>query len=107
MGVGAHGFTGHQRYWNTSNLQEYIPKAVSGNSVIGGFEDLTQEQLIMEKVLFGLRMNEGIPQDLVPENRREQIQTWVKDGFLLIDKKRLKTTVRGQLVLDELSLRLI
>jgi len=107
LGVGAHGFTGHQRYWNTSNLQEYIQKAVSGNSVIGGFEDLTQEQLIMEKVLFGLRMNEGIPQDLVPENRREQIQTWVKDGFLLIDKKRLKTTVRGQLVLDELSLRLI
>jgi len=66
LGVGAHGFTGRQRYWNTSNLQEYIKKAVSGNPVLEGFEDLTQEQLIMEKVLFGLRMNEGIPQDLVP-----------------------------------------
>ena len=113
LGVGAHGFTGRRRYWNTSNLQDYIRRSGSGEQVIGGpnviegYEDLTEEQLIMEKVLFGLRMNEGIPWDLVPAARQKLIQTWIKDGFLLLEAGQLKTTNRGRLILDELSARLI
>jgi oxygen-independent coproporphyrinogen-3 oxidase len=107
LGVGAHGFDGRRRHWNTANLQEYIQKAVSGKPVIGGFEDLTDLQLTMEKVLFGLRMNEGVPLDLVPSDRQGLVQTWIRDGFLLLEGKTLKTTDRGRLVLDELSARLI
>jgi coproporphyrinogen III oxidase-like Fe-S oxidoreductase len=77
------------------------------DSAIEGFEDLTDNQLAMEKVLFGLRMNEGIPWGMVPSPKTELIQTWIKDGFLLLDKGNLKTTDRGRLVLDELSTRLI
>ena len=66
LGVGAHGFDGRRRYWNTSNLQDYIQRGGSGEQVIEGFEDLSDTQLSMEKILFGLRMNEGIPWDLVP-----------------------------------------
>jgi oxygen-independent coproporphyrinogen-3 oxidase len=109
LGVGAHGFTGRRRYWNTSNLQEYMQRYGSGEQVIGplGFEDLTDMQLSMEKVLFGLRMNEGIAWGTVPLSKHEQIQTWIKDGFLKLVDGNLKTTNRGRLVLDELSSRLI
>jgi len=107
LGVGAHGFDGRRRYWNISNLQDYIQKAGSAEQVTGGFEDLTDDQLIMERVLFGLRMNEGIPWDLVPSAKHGQIQTWIKDGFLKMEDKNLKTTDHGRLVLDELSSRLI
>jgi oxygen-independent coproporphyrinogen III oxidase len=107
LGVGAHGFTGRQRYWNTANLQDYIKRAGSGKQVIEGIEDLTDAELIMDRVLFGLRMNEGISWDLVPSEKREQIQTWIKDGFLLLEKGYLKTTDQGRLVLDALSARLI
>jgi len=113
LGVGAHGFDGRRRYWNISNLQDYIRRAGSGEQVMGGldaiegYEDLTDDQLSMEKVLFGLRMNEGIPWDLVPSARQKLIKTWIKDGFLLLEKRYLKTTDRGRLVLDELSSRLI
>jgi oxygen-independent coproporphyrinogen-3 oxidase len=107
LGVGAHGFDGRRRYWNTSNLQDYIKKASSGDQVVEGFEDLTDTQLSMEKVLFGLRMNEGIAWELVPLDKVEQIQMWIKDGFLLQEKGNLKTTDRGRLVLDALSARLI
>jgi len=107
LGVGAHGFTGRRRYWNTSNLQDYIQGAVSGKQVIGGYEDLTDAQLTIEKILFGLRMNEGISWELVPESRQKTLQEWVKDGFLLLENRKLKTTQRGRLVLDELSVRLI
>jgi oxygen-independent coproporphyrinogen-3 oxidase len=107
LGVGAHGFDGRRRYWNTSNLQEYIQKAVSGKQVIEGYEDLTDIQLSMERVLFGLRMNEGVPWELLPSAKHQQVQVWIEDGFLLLENENLKTTDRGRLVLDELSARLI
>jgi coproporphyrinogen III oxidase-like Fe-S oxidoreductase len=68
---------------------------------------LTDTQLGMEKVLFGLRMNEGIAWDLIPCGKREQVQAWVRDGFLLLEKGNLTATDRGRLVLDALSSRLI
>ena len=105
LGVGAHGFDGRRRYWNTSHLQDYIGRAASGKGM--GHEDLTDTQLSMEKVLFGLRMNEGIPWSLVPSVKHGQIQTWINDGFLLFENGHLKTTDRGRLVLDALSARLI
>ncbi|MBF0570849.1 MAG: radical SAM family heme chaperone HemW [Candidatus Omnitrophica bacterium] len=107
LGVGAHGFTGRRRYWNTSRLQDYLDLMAQGKDVIEGYEDLTDDQLIMEKVLFGLRMNEGIPWTLVPPAKAELIQIWIHGGFLSIEKGYLKTTDRGRLLLDELSSRLI
>jgi len=107
LGVGAHGFTGKRRYWNSSRLGEYLERVSSGKEVIEGFEDLTDDQLMMERVLFGLRMNEGIDVDLIPENKRELIQAWIKDGFLILANGKLRTSDQGRLVLDELSSRLI
>ncbi len=107
LGVGAHGFDGRRRYWNTPNLQDYMQRIGSGVLAIEGFEDLTDTQLSMEKVLFGLRMNEGVSEDLVPSDKAELIQRWIKDGFLLLEERKLKTTDQGRLVLDELSSRLI
>jgi oxygen-independent coproporphyrinogen-3 oxidase len=107
LGVGAHGFSGQRRYWNTSNLQEYIQKSSRGEEVIAGFEDLTEEQRVMERVLFGLRMNEGIQWGIIPQSKQAQIHLWIKDGFLLLESNVLKTTDQGRLVLDELSSRLI
>lgn len=107
LGVGAHGFDGKRRWWNTSHLQDYLHKALKGDPAVEGFENLTNGQLAMEKVLFGLRMNDGIAWDLVPPAKQEQIKAWAKDGFLSMENGRLKATDRGRLVLDELSSRLI
>jgi len=107
LGMGAHGFTGCRRYWNASHLQNYLEQISSQGQAIEGFEDLTEEQLMMEKVLFGLRMNQGIAWNLVPKTKQEQIKTWIDEGLLLLEDGFLKTTDRGRLVLDELSVRLI
>ncbi len=107
LGVGAHGFDGRRRTWNTSRLQDYLKRMAASSDACEGHEDLTDDQLSMEKVLFGLRMNEGVPWDFVPFARSKLIQTWIKDGFLLLDNGNLKTTDQGRLVLDELSGRLI
>ena len=90
-----------------SRLSEYLDSMSEGKSIVEGYEDLSAEQLIMEKVLFGLRMNKGIAWDLIPSPKHGQIQEWIKDGFLLLEQGNLRTTDRGRLVLDELSSRLI
>ena len=107
LGMGAHGFDGRRRYWNTPRLQDYLGRVAKSKDAVEGYEDLTDTQLIMEKVLFGLRMNEGVQRDLVPSSKAELIQMWIKDGFLLFENGNLKTTDRGRLVLDALSSRLI
>ncbi|MDE2009451.1 MAG: radical SAM family heme chaperone HemW [Candidatus Omnitrophica bacterium] len=107
LGVGAHAFDGRRRAWNTPRLQDYLRRMSQGMSAVEGHEDLTDEQLVMEKVLFGLRMNEGIRWDMVPFHKRGRIEAWIRDGFLLREGERLQATERGRLVLDELSARLI
>ena len=107
LGVGAHGFDGRRRSWNTARLQEYLKRIAEGQDVIEGYEDLTEEQRLMEKVLFGLRMNEGVNGDLVPVNKKDLVQDWISEGFLILENGSLKATRRGRLVLDELSARLI
>ena len=67
MGLPAGGVTG------TRQICRSICKERGSRTAdaIEGYEDLTDDQLIMEKVLFGLRMNEGIPWDLVPSDKTE------------------------------------
>ncbi len=103
LGMGAHSFIENRRSWNKSKLQEYL----NSSNPVEGFEDLNEETLIMEKVLFGLRMNDGIDPTLVPKSKKATIDHFIEEGFLEIQSNRLKATEKGQLVLDELSVRLI
>lgn len=115
LGVGAHGFLDHRRYWNAPKLQDYMARITSKGEAIEGFEDLGKETLLMERVLFGLRKNEGIIMNDIQQEvglqlddaRARMLEQWVLDGFLVKDKGRIKTSMKGRLVLDELSSRLI
>ena len=75
--------------------------------MIEGHEDLSHETLNIEKVLFGLRMNEGIEMSWVPLNKKSVVKGFLQDGFLAMEGSRLKVTDEGRLVLDELSARLV
>lgn len=103
LGMGAHGFMDNRRYWNKAKLQEYL----NSPDAMEGFEDLDEHTLAMEKLLFGLRMNEGIDAGVLPLEKKKTVEDLVREGYLTLDAQRLKATTQGQLVLDELSVRLI
>ncbi|MEI7998440.1 MAG: radical SAM family heme chaperone HemW [Candidatus Omnitrophota bacterium] len=103
LGMGAHGFEGGRRYWNKEKFQEYLMKG----DAIEGYEDLDSKTLAIEKVLFGLRMNEGVDVALIPSDKRGAVDDLLRSGFLIEENSRLKVTAKGQLVLDELSVRLV
>jgi oxygen-independent coproporphyrinogen-3 oxidase len=66
LGPGAHSFTPGSRLvrqWNESDLGAYIEAGKMGDfaKVCGG-EVLTEEQVVLEKVMLGLRTSEGLPE---------------------------------------------
>ena len=69
--IGAHrrvAYAESIRQWNEPDLKGYLAAAQNGNFTdVQGSETLDQEQLIMEKVMLGLRTAAGVPEDFLRE----------------------------------------
>ena len=66
LGPGAHGFLDGRRFWNNPSLDSYVQTAATGDfSPVRGFEDLTDEQVILERVMLGLRTCDGVDADFL------------------------------------------
>ena len=67
LGPGAHSYLKDAvkcvRQWNESNLAEYLKAAKEDDfAAVQGSEKLDEEQLVMEKVMLGLRTAAGVPE---------------------------------------------
>lgn len=115
LGVGAHSHLDGRRFWNVSSFKEYMGIVESTGCAREGAEELQVEQRFIERLLFGLRLNEGV--DLgelqrefghgLDEERSRWLEAFVSEKFLSRDNQKFKVTSRGRLVLDELCARLI
>ena len=57
------------RQWNESDLGMYLKAGQSGDfAAVQGSEELTQEQLVMEKVMLGLRTANGVSEEFLRAN---------------------------------------
>jgi len=59
FGASAHSFTGEFRYWNISNVEQYI-NAIQNNKPCFEMEQLTPENQYNEYVMLRLRTKEGV-----------------------------------------------
>ena len=115
LGVGAHSHERGRRFWNVSKTNVYMNRIQKQQSPLDGEEKLSAHQRLMEFILFGLRMNQGVQVQeamqkagcVLGQKRRQTMEKLVQEGFLFWDKNYLKTTLKGRLVLDEISSRLI
>ena len=67
LGPGAHSYLYPAvRQWNESNLGSYLMASHNGGfSSVQGSETLTPEQLIMERIMLGLRTSAGLPEEFL------------------------------------------
>lgn len=115
LGLGAHSHLNGRRCWNVSRLNEYISRIKENGDPVEGSEVLTSQTRLRESLLLGLRMNKGV--DLkklerrfacsLTQEKKDKMQEFVRGGLLKWEGDFLRTTSRGQLVLDELSVYLI
>ena len=70
LGPGAHSYMPDAvRQWNEGDLGLYLKAGQAGDfSVLQGREELTQEQLVLEHIMLGLRTSEGLPEEYLRAN---------------------------------------
>ncbi len=115
LGVGAHSHHDGLRSWNVARLQEYLRRMTAHFDPQEGQEQLTPQERYMEKLLFGLRMNQGVDLKrlerefdwILLEEKIIRLKSFCQEGFLIWEDSHLKTTPKGRVVLDELCSRLI
>ncbi len=106
LGPAAHSFTGRTRRWNCRSVEEYCRLLGQGAKPVGGREDLTVDQLRLERLYLGFRTETGV---LMAEACRDEdaIQTMLRlrrSGFLKVVDSRLIPTEKGFLIADRLPL---
>jgi oxygen-independent coproporphyrinogen-3 oxidase len=86
LGPGAHSYMSNVRQWNEPDLVKYVEAAGNGDfSKVQGSEVLTPEQLVMEKVMLGLRTAKGVSEELLRANCDvAQVDEALKCGNLVV-----------------------
>jgi putative oxygen-independent coproporphyrinogen III oxidase len=116
VGPGAHAFDGLVRRWNAAAMQPYIDalEPDSGAPCLppGGSETLVDETAAAERVILALRLDSGIPVAWVEEPPLAAHFAWaafsgLTERFQLDGEPRLRLTLRGRLLSNELFERLV
>ena len=112
VGPGAHAFAGRTRRWNAARLPEWIgalvPAAGTRPEVPpGGSEVIDSPTAVAEELFLGLRMARGIPRRRALE--RADVMTWALEAGLGEEAAddRVRLTLRGRLLSNELFSRLV
>ncbi|MDE2690817.1 MAG: radical SAM family heme chaperone HemW [Acidobacteriota bacterium] len=111
LGPSSHSFAGRSRWWNVAPWRDWSAAVAGGDSPVAGREELTDDQLLLEAVMMGLRQRSGI--DCAALESRfgidpaagaaGQIEAWEKAGWLRARGRRLEPTLEGMARADRLA----
>ncbi len=110
FGPSAHSFDGvSRRSWNASDLEEYLMAVESGRLPEEGSEVLSHDQLLLERIMLGLRTSDGVDLALAgfegrpPEVIRNMISNWASNGLCSLDGLRIRPSAQGMLMADGMA----
>lgn len=114
FGLGACSFNGLYRYRNTKNLNSYIQSQGLYQLLMEEIEELTDQQITMEKIMLGLRQARGIDMyDIIygytalqKEKFFQGVQLLQEKGLLQHQEGFLRLTPQGYALENEVAVRL-
>lgn len=113
LGPSAHGYLNGKRYWNYRNNDIYFEMIENSQIPEEGYEILSRNQIIFEKIYLGLRA-EGINNkefielfdiDIVELNK-EYINRLCDAGFMMRNGDNIKLTNRGYFTGDNITIEI-
>ncbi len=112
LGPSAQSFFAGYRFGNVSNLEQYCGTLENSQSPITQPEQLSIIQRNKERVVFGLRMLDGVPNNLVETNKHDPIwaaslASFLNEDYLVQTHERLALTVKGRQFADEIGSQLL
>jgi oxygen-independent coproporphyrinogen-3 oxidase len=115
FGAGAHAHVDGHRWWNRRLPRDFVAATNDNESMVAGEEWLDASARAGEALMLGLRLKEGI--DLAGfarrhgakalEERARTLDRLISLGLLEPDAGRLRLTVRGTLVANDVLCRLL
>jgi len=120
FGPAAHSFwlnnrtTPPQRWSNSANVAAYCDLLFRGESPISITETLSERDLINERIFLGLR-SDGLDLDTLHEElgyslsgrQEDTVRGLLQEGHAVLDGPRLRLTLRGYVICDEICARLL
>ena len=106
LGAGAHSYDGERRFWNPSDLNQYI-EGVLARDLLREEEVLTPEQKHIERIMLGLRTREGIAADLLDTAGRANAERMRAEGLLREQDGHYIATQAGLHILNRITEELI
>jgi oxygen-independent coproporphyrinogen-3 oxidase len=100
VGCGAVGRVGNQRYYKPKIIEEYLK-----NPLFKEFEELSKEDIQIEKILLGLRCEVGFDIDLIVDSNRAKLDLLQEQKKIYIANNRVYN--QDYLLSDEIALYLI
>lgn len=112
IGPGAHSHVGGVRWWNVKHPRAYADRLARGLSPAAGREEVDGDAALLERLMLGIRLADGLPVADLPADARPSVAGLVADG--LVDGRaalgrpasgdaaspRLVLTRRGRLLAD-------
>lgn len=112
LGPSAQSHIGGVRFGNVENLSEYCRRLYDHELPLGSFEVMSEQQADRERVVFGLRLIDGIDmkgleQSVCDDRWRLVVQQLIDQGFLCDEEKILKLTEYGRRFADSVAVQLL
>lgn len=98
LGAGAHSYDGKVRSWNISDIDAYIEQAMAHN-LHPEQELLNEEDRHTERVMLGLRTNQGIA---ISEIEASKAQAYIEQGLLTKKDDHIVATTKGFHILNRI-----
>lgn len=104
LGLGAHSRIGVRRFENFSRIEEYIKAIESGDSAIECEADLSLPDQLNEKIIMGLRLNNGLDIKEINDSFKidfmdfysEEVKKNLENGLIFIESQRIKLSKKGR-----------
>ncbi len=110
FGPSAHSYWDKKRWSNVRSVTKYIYNLTSGKNVVDFSEKLARDTIIFEKIMLGLRTQEGINLTEFETNFEESFidkhslinEKLIDNGFAEINDGFFKLTRKGTMICDEI-----
>ena len=103
LGAAAHSYDGLHRQWNIADLDEYISQALT-HALAPEVELLSDEDHHTERVMLGLRTNQGVAKTDIDMHKAEP---YLEQGLLEDKGERVAATTQGFHILNRIIEELV
>jgi len=101
LGPSAVSTVGTMRWKNVADTKAFADLIARNESVRTELEKIDESTRTKERIMFGLRMREGVARELFPD--ATQLRKLETDGLAYEENGRVRLTPRGQLVADSVA----